>query len=97
MQPAFNNPVAAFEFQPAQGVELCEGEAGNEVNRFGAFLASTADTSTEPGDQARSGKSDLFGSDLLAFQDPNLTSAAVAFSRQGAGLRRVRRGKNHSA
>jgi hypothetical protein len=96
MQTAFYYPVTAFELEPAQGIELFKGEAGNQIDRLGRFLAATPDPPPEPRDQARSRKTDLPRRDLLAFQNSNLTPAAIAFPRQGAGLRCVRRGKNRS-
>src|ERR1041384_1200119 len=93
VQTALNDPVAALEFEPAQGSEFFQSQAANQINRFGGLLAPTAHSPFESGDQPCAGKAHLLGCHFPAMQNPNLAPPPVAFAGQGVGLRSRLRGK----
>src|SRR5207245_10292073 len=90
---ALNNPVAALEFDPACRIQLVSAQTADQVHRLGALVAVAPHPPFEPRNQSRAGKTHLFGADLQAFQEPDLTPAPIPLPRQCAGLRRGPRGK----
>src|SRR6266496_6768162 len=93
MQSALDDPIAALESQPAQRVQLLQSQTADQIHRFGGLLTFAPHPPPQARNQARSGKAHLLRRDFLAFQESNLTPAAIDFARQGAGLRRGPRGK----
>jgi len=93
MQSALDDPIAPFEFDPAQCVQLLGGQAADQIHRFGGFVAFAPHATPQSRNEARSGKTDLFRADFPALQNPNLTPAPIVFACQGSGLLRGLRGK----
>ena len=93
MQPAFIDSIAAFEFDPAQRIELFEGQAADEIHGFGRLAAPAPHAPSQSPNQAGAGKTDLFESHFPAFQSPDLTPAPVVFAGQCPGLSRGSKGK----
>ncbi len=96
VQSTLDDPIAPLEFDPTQRVQLLQGQAADQIDRFGCLLALAPHAPSQPRNQPGTGKTDLLRGDFPAFQKPNLTPAAIAFPRQRAGLRRGWRGKNRS-
>jgi hypothetical protein len=93
MQSALDGPIATFEFDPAQRVQLLHGQAADQIHRFGGFVAFARHAAPQPRNQARSGKTDLLRRDFPALQNPNLTPAPIVFACQCSGLVRGLRGE----
>jgi len=49
VQPAFNDPVLAFELEQAQGLQLLQGLAANKIDDFTRPLAVALDSGLQPG------------------------------------------------
>ena len=97
MQSALDEPIATFEFDPAQRVQLLGGQTADQIHRFGGFMAFAPHATPQSRNEARSGKTDLLRRDLSALQNPNLTPAPIVFACQGSGLVRGLRGKIYLA
>lgn len=100
VESAFHDPVAALEREHPLRLELCQGQAADQINDFPAPLlflglrVLALDPGLQSSDQAGSGKDDLGGSHFQAFQGSDLQTAAIAFPLQRLGLGRGPRGKN---
>ena len=94
MQAALDDPIASFEFEKAQRIQLLEGEAADEIDDFGGLFTLAPDPASQPGDALNSGKAHLLRAGILAIQHPDFASAPVALSGHEVGVRGGLRGKN---
>ena len=94
VQPALDDPVAAFELQHAFGLELVRSEAAHEVNDLVAPFAFAPDAGLQARDQTRPGEASLAGSDFDQFKHPDFGAPAVLLLDSDLGARTVLRGKN---
>jgi hypothetical protein len=94
MQAALDDPVASFEFEKAQRIQLWEGEAADEIDDFGGLFTLASDPTPQSRYGLNSGKAHLLRVGILAVQDPDFVSPPVVLPRHGVGGRGGRRGKN---
>ena len=94
MQAALDDPVAPLEFEKADGVQLFQGEAADEISDFSGLFALAPDPAPQPGDGLNSGKAHLLWAGILTIDHPDFVSSPVVLPGHGVGVRRGRRGKN---
>jgi len=94
MQAALDDPVAPLEFEKAQGTQLLEGEAADEIDDFGGLFTLAANPAPQPCYGLNSGKAHLLRVGILAVQDSDFVSPPVVLPRHGVGGRGGRRGKS---
>ena len=93
MQAALDDPVAPFEFEKAQRIQLLEGEAADELDDFGGLFTLASDPAPQPRYGLNSGKAHLLRVGILAVQDPDFVSPPVVLPSHGVGGRGGLRGK----
>ena len=94
VEAAFDDPVAALEFEEALRIELLQGEAADEVNDFGGFLTLAPDPPPQPGDGLGPRKAHLLRGGFLAIQHSDLVAAPVVLPGHRVGAWRGPRGKS---
>ena len=94
MQAALDDPIASFEFEKAQRIQLLEGEAADEINDFGGLFTLASDPAPQPRYGLNSGKAHLLRGGILAVQAPDFVSPPVVLPRHGVGGRGGLRGKS---
>jgi len=94
MQAALDDPVAPFEFEKAQRIQLLEGEAADEIDDFSGLFTLASDPAPQPRYGLNSGKAHLLRVGILAVQDPDFVSPPVVLPSHGMGGRGGLRGKN---
>jgi len=94
MQATFDHPVAPLEFEKADGVQLFQGEAADEIIDFGGLFTLAPDPAPQFGDGLNARKTHLLGAGILAIDHPDFVSPPVVLPGHGVGLRGGRRGKN---
>ena len=94
MQAALDDPIASFEFEKAQRIQLLEGEAADELDDFGGLFTLASDPAPQPRYGLNSGKAHLLRVGILAVQDPDFVSPPVVLPRHGVGGRGGLRGKS---
>jgi hypothetical protein len=90
---ALDDPVASLEFEKADGVQLFQGEAADELNDFGRLVTPASDLPPQPADGLNSGKAHLLWADILANDHPDFESSPVVLPGHGVGVRGGLRGK----
>lgn len=93
VEAAFDDPVAALEFEAALRMELLQGEAANEVNDFVGFLTLAPDPPPQPGDGLDSWKVHLLRAGFLAIEHSDLVAVPVVLPGHRVGAWRGPRGK----
>jgi hypothetical protein len=94
MQAALDDPVAPFEFEKAQRIQLLEGEAADEIDDFGGLFTLASDPAPQPRYSLNSGKAHLLRVGILAVQDPDFVAPPVVLPSHGVGGRGGLRGKS---
>ena len=94
MQAALDDPVAPFEFEKAQRIQLLEGEAADEIDDFGGLFTLASDPAPQPRYGLNPGKAHLLRVGILAVQNPDFVSPPVVLPSHGVGGRGGLRGKS---
>ena len=94
MQAALDDPIAPLEFEKADGIQLFQGEAADEISDFSGLFALAPDPAPQPGDGLNSGKAHLLWAGILTIDHPDFVSAPVVLPGHGVGVRGGLRGKN---
>ena len=94
MQAALDDPVAPLEFEKADGIQLLQGEAADEINDFGGLVTLAPDPTPQPGDGLNSGKAHLLWAGIPESDHPDFVSSPVVLPGHGVGVRGGLRGKN---
>ncbi len=93
MEAAFNDPIAALEPEKASGIQLFEGQAADEIDDLGGFLALAPDSAPEPGNALHSRKAHQGGRGFPAVQHPDFVASPIVLAGHHMGARRGPRGK----
>lgn len=93
MQAALDDPVAPLEFEKANGIQVLQGEAADEINDFGGLVTLAPDPTSQSGDGLNSGKAHLLWAGILAIDHPDFVSSPVVLPGHGVGVRGGLRGK----
>ena len=94
MQATLDDPVVPLEFEKANGIQLLQGEAADEINDFGGLVTLAPNPTSQSGDGLNSGKAHLLRARIPAIQHPDFVSPPVVLPGHGVGVWGGLRGKN---
>ena len=93
MQAARDDPVALLEFEKANGIQVLQGEAADEINDVRGLATFAPNPTPQPREGLNPGKAHLLWAGIPAIDHPDFVSPPVVLPNHGVGVRGGLRGR----